>query len=175
MRPEDDLLVLEGGQGERVNLGGLGVIFKLSGDDTGGAFSIVEHPIAAGTLANPHVHANEDEFSIVLEGVIGAKVGNREVTLGEGAYIAKPRGIPHAFWNPGPAPARMIEIISPAGFERYFDDLANLFATSSGPPVADQIERLRERYALTAVPGWSSDLIQRHHLHLGGSGTRSRT
>ena len=64
--PMSDFIVNKGA-GTLVWLGGLGVNFKLDGDDTKGAFSIVEHPIEPGTLVPPHMHTHEDEFSYVLE------------------------------------------------------------------------------------------------------------
>ncbi len=64
--------------GRLVWLGGLGVNFKLYGEDTKDAFSIVEHPIEPGVLVPPHTHTYEDEFSYVLEGLtrIHAKSGH---------------------------------------------------------------------------------------------------
>src|SRR4029450_9901155 len=107
-------------------LGDIGVHFKLWGEDTGGALAIVEHPFPVGGLVSPHLHTREDEYSIVTEGGIGFRSGDREVVLGPGGYITKPRGELHAMWNAGPVPARMIEIISPAGFERFFREVADL-------------------------------------------------
>ena len=83
-------------------------------------------PIGPGILAPPHIHTREDEFSYVLEGEIGARIGDEEVHATAGCYVLKPRNIWHTFWNPGPRPARIIEIISPAGFERFFAELAAL-------------------------------------------------
>ena len=99
-------------------------MFKVSGANTGGAFPIVEHPIDAGRLVLPHVHRHEDEYSYVLEGTIGARVGDREIVAGPGSYVIKPRGLMHTFWNAGPGPARLLEVIAPAGFETYFIELA---------------------------------------------------
>jgi mannose-6-phosphate isomerase-like protein (cupin superfamily) len=94
-------------------------------------FSIVEHPIAARTLAGPsHVHQHEDEYSYVLEGEVGFEVGDEVFTAGADQLVAKQRGIRHAFWNPADRPARILEVISPAGFERYFEELAQLI-----PPI----------------------------------------
>ena len=91
-------------EGASISLGGLGVIHKLSGQDTGGSFSIVEHPLQPGTLgAAPHTHLNEDECSFVLEGEVGVQIGEQEFTATSGTYILKPRGIPHTFWNAGAA------------------------------------------------------------------------
>ena len=60
-------LVVRPGEGRSVSLGGMGVVFKVSGADTGGAFAVVEHPIEPGRLVLPHVHLREDEYSYVLE------------------------------------------------------------------------------------------------------------
>jgi mannose-6-phosphate isomerase-like protein (cupin superfamily) len=98
------------------------------GQDTGGALSIVEHPLAVGALVEPHVHTREDEYSMVTEGEVGFRSGDREVVLGAGGYITKPRGELHAMWNAGTVPARLIEIISPAGLEHLFQELPDLVA-----------------------------------------------
>jgi mannose-6-phosphate isomerase-like protein (cupin superfamily) len=114
-----------------------------------GAFSLVEHPIAPRTLAAPsHVHQHEDEYSYVLEGEVGFEVGDEVFTAGAGQLVAKPRGIWHAFWNAAGEPARVLEVISPAGFERYFGELARLI-----PPVRPErdlagLAELQARYGL---------------------------
>ena len=105
---------------------GVGVVFKIDGEDSGGALSIVEHPFEVGALVPPHIHRLEDEYSIVLEGEIGFRSNDQEVVLGPGGYIVKPRGEVHAMWNAGTTRARMIEVISPAGFERFFGELAEM-------------------------------------------------
>jgi mannose-6-phosphate isomerase-like protein (cupin superfamily) len=148
-------------EGDEVFLGGFGVVFKLAGSDTGGAFSIVEHPMVPGYLVPPHTHEREDEYSYVLSGTIGARVGDQEFLLGPGGYLCKPRGISHAFWNPGPEPARVLEIIAPAGFEAYFRDLAPLFA--SGADIAPAaIDSIAARYGLTFQWDQLPGLIERY-------------
>ena len=152
--------------GDSVALGGLGVVFKLEGFDTGDSFSIVEHPIAPGTLIPPHTHEHEDEFSYVLSGTIGARVGDQDFELGPGGYLKKPRGISHAFWNAGPEPARLIEIISPAGFEQYFRELAPVLAQGPGLNPAE-IEVVAGRYGLTFQWEQVGDLTERYGVSLG--------
>src|SRR5687767_12053363 len=95
------LTVVHPGEGPSGVLGAIGVQFKLWGVDTGGALSIVEHPFPVGALVAPHRHTREDEYSIVTEGEIGFRSGDREVVLGPGGYITKPRGELHAMWNAG--------------------------------------------------------------------------
>src|SRR5450432_3057094 len=141
------LTVVRPGEGRAGGLApGVGVVFKIDGQDSGGALSIVEHPFIVGALVPPHVHTLEDEYSIVLEGEIGFRSNDREVVLGAGGYIIKPRGEVHAMWNAGSVPARMIEIISPAGFEGFFKELTDMTAVGAPDPAA--LAALSERYQM---------------------------
>ena len=88
-------------RGRRAKLGTIGVVFKLFGEQTNGLVSIVEHPFPVGACVPPHLHTREDEYSIVTEGEIGFRSGDREVVLGAGGYITKPRGEAHTMWNAG--------------------------------------------------------------------------
>jgi quercetin dioxygenase-like cupin family protein len=103
------------------------VRFMIDGREADERFSLVEHPMSPRALAAPlHRHNREDEYSFVLEGSVGALLGN-EVVIGQpGDLIWKPRGQWHTFWNAGDEPARILEIISPAGFERFFEELDGL-------------------------------------------------
>lgn len=158
------LKVVQPGDGQIGNLvDGIGVIFKIDGEDTGGALSIVEHTFAVGALVPPHIHTLEDEYSIVLDGEIGFRSEDQEVVLGAGGYIIKPRAEVHAMWNAGSTPARMIEVIAPAGFERFFREFVEM--TAAGRPDPDEIGRLAERYQLPfARPAWLPDVIARYGL-----------
>jgi mannose-6-phosphate isomerase-like protein (cupin superfamily) len=124
-------------QGESVQLLALGVRFLVDGGQTGGAFSLGEHPLPPRALGSPlHTHHREDEYSFVLEGRFGVQLGDEVLELGPGDLLVKPRGVAHAFWNAGDEPARLLELISPAGFEHYFRDLAPSWPRPSGtrPP-----------------------------------------
>ncbi len=111
--------------GKLGKLGGIGVRFMVGGAESGGGFALVEHPMEPRALAAPmHRHSREDEYSFVLEGRVGADLGG-EIVYGEvGDLIFKPRGQWHTFWNAGDGPARILEIISPAGFEKFFDTMS---------------------------------------------------
>ncbi len=83
-------------------------------------FALVEHPIEPRVLAAPlHRHQHEDGYSYVLQGEIGVQVGDEVRIARSGDLIFNPRNMPYIFWNAGDAPARALEIISPAGFARY--------------------------------------------------------
>ncbi len=116
---------IAGEGGERFDFGGLGVHWKIDGLDTGRRFSIVHHPLAPRALAAPlHYHHNEDEYSHVLRGKLGALLGEEVVTAGPGEWVFKPRAQWHTFWNAGDEPCEIIEVISPAGFEDFFREVA---------------------------------------------------
>jgi len=155
--------IVQPGGGAPGDLGSIGVVFKLWGQDTGGALSIVEHPFPVGALVPPHTHTREDEYSIVTGGLIGFRSGEHEVVLGPGGYITKPRGELHTMWNAGSSPARMIEVISPAGFEHFFRELAGMIA--AGPPQLSDVVALASGYGLQfGQPDWLPELISRYHL-----------
>lgn len=151
---------IEPGAGKFVDLGGVGVHFKVWGEQTGGAFAVVEHPVAPATIVEPHLHDHEDELSYVLEGVLWARVGDQELELSAGSYLWKPRGVLHTFWNPGPDPVRILETISPAGFERFFEELADLLQQPV-PPEEDRVYELCGQYGLTFDRGWLPELESR--------------
>jgi quercetin dioxygenase-like cupin family protein len=157
------LTIVPPGEGMAGSLGAIGVVFKLWGADTDGKLAIVEHPFPVGAAVPPHMHTREDEYSIVTEGEIGFRSGDREVVLGAGGYITKPRGELHAMWNAGREPARMIEVISPAGFENFFRDVADLAAT--GETETAPFLALVDAYGLQlGEPDWQADVIRRYGL-----------
>jgi mannose-6-phosphate isomerase-like protein (cupin superfamily) len=143
-------VAIQPAEGESFDFGALGVVWKIESPETEGRFSVVEHPIPPRSLAAPlHFHHNEDEYSYVLEGRLGALLGDRAVEAGPGSWVFKPRGEWHAFWNAGDTPARIIEVISPAGFENYFREVADVFRDAGdGPPDLARFAAVNERYDL---------------------------
>jgi mannose-6-phosphate isomerase-like protein (cupin superfamily) len=147
--------------GEAVDFGGLGVRFMATGE----GFSLVEHPIAPRTLAAPmHVHSNEDEYSYVLEGEVGVQIGDEILYASPGDLVVKPRGVWHAFWNRRDEPARLLEIISPAGFERYFAELAPLLPPQRVAPDFAGLAALQERYGLRMDMDSAAAIAEREGL-----------
>ncbi len=159
--------VLTPQEGKSVWLGGLGVDFKLASEQTGGSFSIVEHPIDPGIIVPPHTHTREDEFSYVLEGEVGARIGDQVLLGTPGCYIIKPRGILHTFWNAGTTRARLIEIISPAGLEKFFAEMAQLFQ-GDGPADFEKLTQLANGYGCTLDMNWVPELTAKYNLKLMG-------
>lgn len=151
-------------EGERADFPRLGTRYILRGETTGGRFALVEHTIPPRALAAPtHVHEREDEYSFVLSGRLGAQIGDHVVEATAGELVAKPRGIPHAFWNPGEEETRLLELIAPAGFEQYFAELAPVLG-GDGPPDLGALAEIRERYGLTVDLESVESLTAEHGL-----------
>jgi quercetin dioxygenase-like cupin family protein len=109
-----------------------------------------------GNVAAPlHRHTHEDEYSYVLEGRMGALLGDEVLEAGPGDLVFKPRDQWHTFWNAGDEPARILEIISPAGFEQYFGAVVDPGGGVAADPEAlgELAARYASRYSRTASPG----------------------
>jgi mannose-6-phosphate isomerase-like protein (cupin superfamily) len=133
--------------GKAVDLGSVGVRFMAWAEETGGGFSVVEHPIPPLTLVAPlHRHSREDEYSFVLEGRMGALLGDEVVHAETGDFVFKPREQWHTFWNAGDAPCRVLEIISPGGFEHFFDEADALMSSPDFNPAS--LGELGARYGV---------------------------
>ncbi len=158
----DSRYLVEPAGGKVVLEGTVGVITKVPGTATNGMIAIVEHPVAPRALVPPHVHQDHDEWSYILEGRIGARIGDDEFIAEAGSYILKPRRIPHAFWNPEDAPARILEIITPSGLEEMFATFGELGARGELTP--DTMAETAARHGSTMFMDWVPDLIGRYGL-----------
>jgi mannose-6-phosphate isomerase-like protein (cupin superfamily) len=144
-------------------LGVVGARFVMSGDPSEGRFSLVEHPIVPRGLAAPvHVHTREDEFSFVLEGRWGFQLASDVVYAEPGDLVYKPRNVWHTFWNATSEPARLLEIISPAGFEQLFVELADLLRTD--PDNVEANVALGAKYGVESDPEATARVVAEHGL-----------
>jgi mannose-6-phosphate isomerase-like protein (cupin superfamily) len=156
--------VLGAGEGRIVpSLGHLSNRFLIDGGETGGRFSLVQHLFQPNALAGPvHRHRDEDEYTYVLTGRIGAVLGGEEVVVGPGDLIFKPRGQWHTFWNAGDEPAAVLEVISPAGLEELFRS----FEEFTAPPDPQVLAARAARYGCDLDFDATFPIIDRHGLVL---------
>jgi len=135
--------------------------FMISGKDSGGGFALVEHLLPPHTLAAPlHRHTREDEYSFVLEGRLGALLGEEEVFADAGYLVFKPRGQWHTFWNAGDVPVRILELISPSGFEECFREMAAIGDALTPENMAE----IGARYGVEVDFPGTGPIIERHGL-----------
>jgi mannose-6-phosphate isomerase-like protein (cupin superfamily) len=160
-------IVIGPDDGKLVTLQTVGVRYMIDGAETDSRFSLVEHPIPPRSLAAPlHRHSREDEYSFVLEGRMGAELGGQVVHAEPGDLVFKPRDQWHTFWNAGDAPARILELISPSGFELFFQELSEIVV--DGVPDESRFGPLRERYGLEMDMESVPRLVDEHGLRFPG-------
>jgi mannose-6-phosphate isomerase-like protein (cupin superfamily) len=147
-------------------LGSIAVRFLIDGADADQRLSLVDHAMSPRALAAPlHLHTREDEYSFVLQGRMGALLGDDVVEAGPGDLVYKPRNQWHTFWNAGDEPTRILEIISPAGFEHFFRELSDLGGALQADP--EELARLNERYGQEMRPDSVPELLERFGLQIG--------
>ncbi len=155
--------VVRGGEATVLVQGPFTVLLLERGDPA----TLLIHSLAPRALGSPvHTHRTEAELSYILEGEVGAEIGGRTQLARPEDLVVKPRGVPHAFWNAGDAPARMLEVITPGGFEEYFVELGTLLTAPGGPDFA-ALGALAERFGLEMDPTSIPRLAQEHGLQLG--------
>ena len=135
--------------------------YMIDTEDSGGGFSLVEHTLAPHVLAAPlHLHTREDEYSFVLEGRLGAVLGEEEVFAEAGTLVFKPRDQWHTFWNAGDVPVRVLEIISPGGLEKLF----RLLSEPGGEYNPETLPALAASYGCEVDFEGTMPIIDRHQL-----------
>jgi quercetin dioxygenase-like cupin family protein len=121
---------------------GLAVI-KATGADTGGRLAIIEVTEPPGAEAPLHVHHNEDESFLILDGELTLEVGDATIAARAGEYAFGPRDVPHRY-RVGPSGCRMLFIVTPAGFE----DLVRLISVPAAertlPPAPQEPDGLAD-------------------------------
>jgi quercetin dioxygenase-like cupin family protein len=133
---------------------------------TDGRLSMIEVTVPPRTLVKPHMHTREDEFTLVLRGTVGGRLGERTIEeIPPGSWLIKPRDIPHAMWNVGTEPARILEVVSPGGLERYFEQIAPVLM-EHGPNWTKRYYALAEEFGLTILDDWSDELKERYGITL---------
>jgi quercetin dioxygenase-like cupin family protein len=137
---------------EEITIGGIGVRFLLEGEQTGGALSMFEFGVAAGTrVPAPHSHDGYDETVYGLEGVLTWTVGGETHEVGPGEVLAIPCGVVHGFDNVGDVDARALAVVTPGVLgAAYFREVAEVLARAAGgPPDLAALAEVMRRHGLT--------------------------
>ena len=122
--------------GRKINILGIPMVIRIHGRDTGGVVSAVESHDVPGGGPPPHIHHREDETFQILEGEYEWTVGGKTFNAQKGTTIFAPRGIPHTYRYMGQTPGRLMCVITPSGFERFFEDGKEIRLEFPPPPSA---------------------------------------
>ena len=137
---------LKPGEGKMVKFLGNEMVLKAVSADTGGQFSVCEFTMAGGFGGPPpHVHHGHDETFYVIDGALKFRIEGREIDAPTGAFAHVPRGTGHTFWNPGDTPAKLLAVFTPAGYEKYFEEVSQAFPAGV-PPEPGQLTQIMARY-----------------------------
>jgi quercetin dioxygenase-like cupin family protein len=147
-----ELIVLGPGEGKTVSVLGDRYTYKAVGRDTGGRYGLVEVTAPAGAPGPPpHVHESEEEAIYVVEGEMEVQIGERTLQARAGTFALVPRGTVHTFSNPTPRHAKVLVIVSPAGFEKAFEEMAEVAPRADEPPNMEKLLAIAKKYNLRIV------------------------
>jgi mannose-6-phosphate isomerase-like protein (cupin superfamily) len=145
------------GEGEAVWLLGDTYTLKISGEQTGGAFTLLEAVVPLGGGPPPHIHHLEDEVFVILEGELLVTVAGRTLPAPVGTVISVPKGTQHSYAVVGTTPVRMLFLYVPAGMEKMFDEIGKPAQSGvAAPPASEEdvakLLSVAAKYNFTIVP-----------------------
>jgi mannose-6-phosphate isomerase-like protein (cupin superfamily) len=137
------------GKARTVSLGANVVTFLARGEDTAGMYSLTEFIVAPPPTPGPplHIHKDAHEAMYVLEGELQVKLGEQTIRAAAGSFVYVPKGVLHTLANPGPHPAKILIILTPPGYEGYWEEMAQHVATGNVPDPA-LVLSLQQKYHL---------------------------
>ena len=141
-------LAVLAGAGEEIALGSSRIRIKLTGDQTAGAFALLEFYVLPGGGAALHTHSYEAETFYIHQGVLHFQLGGDHIEAGVGGVVHIPQGLRHSFHNPGADPCTAVILVTPSGLENYFRELQRLIQSASDQPDQAEIAALSQRYGL---------------------------
>jgi quercetin dioxygenase-like cupin family protein len=142
-------LTYQPGEAKTVALGNNIVTFLASREDTAGVYSLTEFTILPPPIPSAplHVHRDADEATYVLEGELQVTLGEQSMRAPKGSFFYVPKGMPHTIANTGPGAVKILVILTPPGYEGYWEEMAQHLACENAPDLA-VVSSLREKYHL---------------------------
>ena len=142
------------GIGEILTLGDIAVTIKVTGQETNGAFALVESTVPPHFAGPPaHLHRHTTKAFYMVSGVLAFTLAEETIMVRQGGLVLVPPGLLHKFWNPTATPATYLTYLTPAGFEQYFLELAALTTKGASWPALDpqSITALSQKYEIYPV------------------------
>ena len=142
--------VLAEGEGLRLQSGpGRDLVFKVTGEDTGGAFDYFIVEVAPHGGPPLHVHHRQEETIHILKGQYKIRIGDEVFQCNEGGFAYLPSGVPHAFLNLTDQPGEVIVVYTPGGGHKFYEELGPM--SRGGSPDPKLIAALFEKYDMTLL------------------------
>lgn len=146
-------ILLKSGEGNSYWVLGDLYTFKITGEETNGAFTIMDQIIQPQGGPPPHIHRREDEAFYVLEGKFAFLCGDKQTIFDTGAFVYIPKGTLHTFKNIGSKPGRLLVTVTPAGLENFFYEVGTPALNQPTPPsfdpaVIDKLMKLAQEYEM---------------------------
>jgi quercetin dioxygenase-like cupin family protein len=151
MKTSGGFKVVPSGEGHTLMVAGGRYTFKASGEDTGGAYTLIEMFLPPASGPPPHLHEREEESFYILEGTLQFQVGGESLTAGAGAYVKAPPGLRHAFKNVGTAPARVLMLVTPAGIEKFFAEIGQPVGETPAAQSLEGVKEIAPKYGITLL------------------------
>ena len=137
-------------EGLRLRSGpGRDLVFKVTGDDTGGAFDYFVVEVAPHGGPPLHVHHRQEETIHVLSGTFKVRIGEETFVCEAGGFAYLPSGVPHAFRNLTGDPARIVVVYTPGGGHRFYEEFGPL--TRDGEPDRAEVAALFEKHDMSLL------------------------
>jgi len=140
------------------NFAGSKVRLLISGEQSSGAFCMLEMTSPSGRSTPMHRHDREEETVYVLEGVLTVTLAGVEQPVSAGETILLPRYLPHRLANTSDGPARYLVVCTPAGFDEFVQTCATILEDPENPLPPQQADVLRMKeaaplFGITLLPG----------------------
>jgi quercetin dioxygenase-like cupin family protein len=142
--------VLARGEGLRLQSGpGRDLIFKVTGEDTGGAFDYFIVEVAPHGGPPLHVHHKQEETIHVLKGRYKVRIGDEIFYCQEGGFVYLPSRVPHAFLNLTDEPGEIVVVYTPGGGHKFYEELGPI--SRGAHPDREAIGALFQKYDMTLL------------------------
>jgi len=138
-------------EGRTLMVAGGSYTIKASGEDTGGAYTLIEMFLPPGSGPPPHLHEREEESFYILEGTLLFQVGDETLDAEAGTFVKAPRGISHAFKNVGASPVRVLLLVTPAGLEKFFEEVGQPLGETPSPLDLEKVKQTAPKYGVTII------------------------
>jgi quercetin dioxygenase-like cupin family protein len=150
VKSPSEYIVLTPKEGLRLQSGpGRDLIFKVTGEDTNGAFDYFIVEVAPYGGPPFHIHHKQEETIHVLKGQFKIRIGEKIFYLNEGDFAYLPSNLPHAFLNLTDEPGEIIVVYTPGGGHKFYEELGPL--TRNGSPDKKMVAQLFEKYEMTLL------------------------